>query len=227
VVTRIVNAASRSREAACSPGAIASIEGRWLIDGAAVSDPSGNSSELGGARVWVNGVAASILSASATELSILCPDSVPGSVLEMVVQTDRGIAGPVRTTARSAAPGIFSVDGSGDGQGSVLHEDRSSLAMVRNYRLAAQPAMAGDRVMVYATGVDRLTNIAAKIGDRQIAPAAMGPVANRPGVFWIALAIPAGITRDNNALLLLTGDTPEGITVSTNLVSIAIEGRGR
>jgi uncharacterized protein (TIGR03437 family) len=207
VVTRIVNAASRSREAACSPGSIASIEGRWLNDG----------------RVWINGVAASILSASATELSILCPDSVPGSVLEMVVQTDRGISGPVRTTARTAAPGIFSVDGSGDGQGSVLLEDRPSLAMVRNYRLAAQPAMAGDRVVVYATGIDRLTNISAKLGDRQMAPAAMGPVADRPGLFWVAIVIPDGVTRDNQSALLLTGDTTEGTRLSTNQVSIAVE----
>jgi len=227
VATRIVNAASRSREAACSPGAIASIEGRWLIDGNAVSDPSGNSSELAGARVWVNGVPASILSASATELSILCPDSVPGSVLEMVVQAERGIAGPVRTTARAAAPGIFSVDGSGDGQGSVLHEDHPSLAMVRNYRLAAQPAMAGDRVVVYATGIDRLTNISAKIGDSQIAPAAMGPVPNRAGVFWVAVVVADSVTRDTPTPLLLTGDTGEGIRVSTNLVSIAVEGRIR
>jgi hypothetical protein len=99
--------------------------------------------------------------------------------------------------------------------------------MVRNYRLAAQPAMAGDRVVVYATGIDRLTNISARIGDSQIAPAAMGPVPNRPGVFWIALSVPDGITRDNNARLLLTGDSPEGISVSTNLVSIAIEEKGR
>jgi uncharacterized protein (TIGR03437 family) len=93
--------------------------------------------------------------------------------------------------------------------------------------LAAQPAMAGDRVVVYATGIDRLTNIYAKIGDSQIAPAAMGPVPNRPGVFWVAVVIPDGVTRDNHTPLLLTGDTGEGIRVSTNLVSIAVEARIR
>jgi uncharacterized protein (TIGR03437 family) len=99
--------------------------------------------------------------------------------------------------------------------------------MVRNYRLAAQPAMAGDRVVVYATGIDHLTNIAAKIGDNQVAPAAMGPVANRPGLSWVAVVIPDSIARDNYAPLLLTGDTSEGTRVSTNQVSVAVEGRIR
>ncbi len=48
VVTRIVNAASHSADAACSAGAMATIEGRWLADGA-------------GTKVWANGVATPIL----------------------------------------------------------------------------------------------------------------------------------------------------------------------
>jgi len=95
-VTEIVNAASRSQKAACSPGAIAAIKGRWLSDGTAeVSDPSGNSMEVAGTKVWVNGVMVPVLSASSTEVNILCPYSVAGGHLQFVVQTDHGIAQPM------------------------------------------------------------------------------------------------------------------------------------
>ena len=40
------------------------------------------------------------------------------------------------------APGLFSVDGSGAGQGLVLHAGTTEVAMVRNYRYAGRPAVA-------------------------------------------------------------------------------------
>jgi uncharacterized protein (TIGR03437 family) len=221
VVTGIVNAASRSREAACSPGAIAAIQGRWLITGAAVSDASGSSTELGATRVWANGTAIPILSASDTELNVLCPNSVPGTELQLVVQTDHGVAEPARTTARSVAPGLFSVDGSGSGQGYVLVEETRTLAVVRNYRLPGQPAIPGERLLVYATGVDRLTNISIQIGETQIKPIAVNPVPEHPGLLQIVISIPDGVM--GGSFLSLTGDTPESLTVRTNVLNIAVE----
>jgi uncharacterized protein (TIGR03437 family) len=227
IATAILNAASRSSEAACSPGAIASIQGRWFMDAAPASDLSGQSNELSGIRVSANGIFVPLLSASATELAILCPDSVAGSRLEFVVQTDHGIAAPVRTVARAAAPGIFSVNGVGDGQGSVLLDGSAQLAVVRNYSLPGQPAWPGDRVVVYATGIDRLANVSAHIGDAEVAPAAVTSVPGRPGLFSVTLSIPKNVAAANDAKLGLTGDTPDGVRVSTNLVSIALERNDR
>jgi uncharacterized protein (TIGR03437 family) len=227
VVTRIVNAASRSQQAACSAGAIAAIEGRWLINGAAVSDPSGNSLELAGAKVWVNGITTPVLSASATELTVLCPDSLPGTDLEFVVQTDHGAAEPQRTTARSAAPGIFSVDDSGAGQSWALLEDTGSFAMIRNHRLPSQPAISADRVVLYATGIDTLTGISVHIGEVQVAPASVSPVPNHPGLFQIVVSVPAGIKANGDLPIWLSGDTREANTVRSNIVTIAVEATSR
>ena len=141
VVTGIVNAASRSRDAACSPGAIAAIQGRWLITGAAVADASGSSTELAATRVWANGTAIPILSASDTELNILCPNSVPGTELQLD-GPDRSWRGRARPDNHcSVAPGLFSVDGSGSGPGLCPLERAQTLAVVRNYRLPGQPAV--------------------------------------------------------------------------------------
>ncbi|HTA45567.1 MAG TPA: choice-of-anchor D domain-containing protein [Bryobacteraceae bacterium] len=223
VVTGIVNAASRSREAACSPGAIASIEGRWLISRTVPPDPSGGSIELGETKVLASGISIPILSASDTELNILCPDSAPGTDLEFVVQTDHGVAASVTTTVRSATPGIFSLDGSGTGQGLVFLENTSSVAMVRNYRLSAQPATSGDGLVFYATGIDHLTNVAVHIGEFQVAPRAISRLPNQAGLSQIVFSVPAGIMDSGELQLSLSGDNPESATVLSNVIKVATE----
>jgi uncharacterized protein (TIGR03437 family) len=224
VATAIVNAASRSREEACSPGGIATILGRWLADGAALSDPSGNSTELAGTKVWANGIRVPILSVSATEINILCPDSVPGSELQLVVETDHGAAEPLRTTARSATPGIFSLDGTGTGQGWVLVEGTSSLAMVRNYLVQAQPAISGERLLFYATGVGGLADVSVQIGEFQGPPHAINSVPNHPGLYQVVVSVPdLAVMQKGDLPLSLSGNTPEGFKASTNLVTVAFE----
>jgi uncharacterized protein (TIGR03437 family) len=209
--------------AACSPGAIAAIEGRWLANGAAASDASGNSHELAGTKVWANGVLIPVLSASTAELRVLCPDSIPGSELQFVVQTDHGMAEPIRTTARSAAPGIFSLDGTGAGQGWVLLEGTESVAMVRNYRLASQPAIPGDQVVFYATGIEGLANVKVSIGTSQVALTAINPVPERPGLFRGAISVPVSMIKDGDFPFSLSGIVREGTMASSNIVSIAVE----
>ena len=225
VVTGVVNAASRVREAACSPGAIAAIQGRWLTNGATVEDAGGGSTEAAGTKVWANGAAVPVLSASDTELHVLCPDSAPGTEVEFVVQTDHGIADPVRTQALSSSPGLFSLDGSGKGQGKALLRDTNNMAMIRNYRIASQPVAAGEQVISYGTGLGNLSNISVRIGESEITPAAVTPVPGRPGLYQICFTIPPVMPGDNIPVLL-SGNNPEGIRVSTNVVSIAIEGKG-
>ncbi len=222
VVTGVVNAASREREAACSPGAIATIEGRWLTNGTTVTDPTGASLELAGTKVWANGAAVPVLSASDEELNILCPDAAPGSALEFVVQTDHGTADPVRTKALSASPGLFSLDGSGRGQGRVSLRGTNDPAMIRNYQIAGQPVAAGEQVVSYGTGIGDLTNIVLQVGESEVATAAVTPVPDRPGLYQICFTIPS-MAPGNDIPLLLSGNTPEGIRVSTNTVSIAVE----
>jgi uncharacterized protein (TIGR03437 family) len=216
VVTRIVNAASRSRDAACSPGAIAAIEGRWLTDGTTVSDAE--------TKVWANGAVVPILAASDTELNILCPDAIAGGEVQFVVQTGHGLSDPLTTTARSAAPGIFSLDGSGNGQGWVLLKDTAGLAMVRNRRLEGQPAIPGDQVLLYATGIDRLANISVQIAEFQVTPAAIDAVPRHPGLFQVAVAVP-DVGADNGEVpVSLFGDAPDGSSLHCNVVRMAVEG---
>jgi uncharacterized protein (TIGR03437 family) len=193
--------------------------GRWFLNGPAVSDLSGASEELGGAKVLVDGLPAKLLSASETELSFLCPEATAGSELEITVQTDHGIAAPIQTVARASAPGLFSVDGSGAGQGSAVLEDGVSLAMVRNYRVAAQPAAPGSQVTLYATGLDKLAEYRVRVVETEVSPDSITPVPGRPGVFGVSITLPKEISKIGNLNILLIGNN-----VYTNTVTIAVEG---
>jgi uncharacterized protein (TIGR03437 family) len=185
--------------------------------------------ELAGTTVWANGLTVPILSASATELNILCPDSVPGSDIQLVVRTGHGVAAPFATTARWATPGIFSLDGAGTGQGWVLREGAKtdSVAMVRNYRVSGQPAIPGERLLVYATGVGGLTNVSVQIGEFKVPALAINPVPNHAGLYQVVVSVPNIVMQKNGDLpLSLSGDTPQG-NISTNIVSIALEANPR
>ena len=100
VVDRIANAASGSVQGACSPGAIARIEGRWLTQGDEASDPSGGSLELAGTSVVVEGKSVPILQASPTRIDILCPDAGPASSFEIAVRTPGSVSQPASRPCR-------------------------------------------------------------------------------------------------------------------------------
>ena len=225
VVTRLVNGASRSQESACSPGAVGSLEGRWLSAGPAVSDASGSSLQLGGTTVRIDGAAVPVLYASATMVNFLCPNSIPGGQLSVVLETPDGLAQPVRTIARDLAPGIFSVEGSGAGQGMVFREGAASLAMIRNYRYDAQPAQPDEPILLYATGLDGAMTVTAVIGDIPVVPDAVSPMPGLAGVWQISFKVPHEAMTGNSVPVTVTAVTGGGSAATSNTVTMAIEGR--
>jgi uncharacterized protein (TIGR03437 family) len=216
VITRIVNAASRSQKAPCSPGALATIEGRWLADDSVASK------QPPGTTVQINGAAVPVLYASPTRVDFQCPDS-QGSTLAIVVETAQGGTQPVEAAAGSLAPGIFSVDGSGSGQGAVMHAGSSNFAMVPNYRYAAQTAQAGDHLVIYATGIDGAMRIAVNVGGIETTPDSITPLPGYPGVSQVSFTLPQSTIPGETVDLSLTGLLWDGTTTNSNRISIAIE----
>jgi uncharacterized protein (TIGR03437 family) len=226
-IDRVVNAASQSQEAACSPGAIARVEGRWLAGDSPSSDPSGTSLQLSGTSLKVNGAAVPVLYASLTRVDFLCPHSVPGSSLQIVVETPNAATQPVSTTARDLAPGIFSVDGSGSGQAAAFQAGGSRLVMVRNYRYSAQPAQPGDSMIVYATGIDGAASVSVNIGGIAVSPDSVSPAPGLAGVSQLVFEVPQAATPGDSVTLSLIGRLPNGSPSSSNQVDIAIEESSR
>jgi uncharacterized protein (TIGR03437 family) len=207
VVTGIVNAATRSSEAVCSSGAVASIQGRWL----------------NGGTVSADGVSVPVLSASATEVNIQCPAFAAGTEFHLAVETEKGMSQPIRTITQYATPGIFTVDGSGAGQALALLEGTGRVVMRPNSRVAAQPGEASDRVVLYATGIDALSNLRVGIGGQEVSPLAIAAAPNQPGVFLVTAAIPGNIANLGNVPVSLSGDSYDGLKLRSNTTTIVVE----
>jgi uncharacterized protein (TIGR03437 family) len=227
VITRVINAASQSEDAACSSGAIGRIEGRWLSgESAAVADSSGNSLRLAGAAVLVNGNAVPVLYASATRLDFVCPVAVAGSQLQVAVDTAAGRSPAVETTVRGLAPGIFNISGSDGEHGMVLDSDGARFVMVRNYRYAAQPAQPGDVITLYATGVEGASQVSVRFGQTLAEAEALTKVPEVPGLWLVSVRVPKGETG-NGVGLSIQAQVADGVTSSSNQIRIAIEAPDR
>jgi uncharacterized protein (TIGR03437 family) len=226
VLSAVVNTATNSPDAACSPGSVASFLGKWLSDGTRVVNPSGSSSELAGTRIYVNGTPAPVLYADSTRVNFLCPQFGAGTVLEAVVETEAGRSEAVRTIVQQLSPGIFSLDGSGHGQGLVSLHGTTELATVRDFRNAGQPAQPGDYLSIRATGLGTLDELSAgkplvKIGGIPVQADTIDKVVGIAGVFDIRVKLPEGVPTGSDVPLTLEFPGRDGGV--SNTVSIAIE----
>jgi len=95
--------------------------------------------------------------------------------------------------------------------------------MIRNYRYEARPARTGDRVIVYATGINETSNIEARIGSLKAAVDSITPVPQNPGLFRIVTQIPAGVVPGNSVVFDIVGKMSDGSIAASNPVNIAVE----
>jgi uncharacterized protein (TIGR03437 family) len=213
---------------ACTPGSIATIRGRWLSsDEAPLFDPSGASLQLGDSTIRVNGLAVPILSASPTRLTFLCPDSAPGTDLDVSVETAAGSSVSLRTTMLEAKPRLLlAPDSTGDG-GYITFADSDSLATVRDVRQAGEPAQPEDLVVIRATGLGSLENVAGalaiSIGGIDSAVESVSSDPDAVGVVLIRVRVPAGVSSGTGIPVQLTLRPATGPALTSNTVSLAIE----
>ena len=195
VITGIFNGASWA-EPACSPGSVASLAGRWLASvGTPVSNPSGTVTELGGTRVKANGEYVTVLYASPTRIDFVCPGTAPETPLTISVENTAGISDPASTTMHRATPGLYSFDGTGNGQGQITLTGTSLLATSRDYRALGQPAEPGDSIAIRVTGIATLNGVLpmVTIGDVYAQVQSVQAVPGVAGVWEITAEVPLGI----------------------------------
>jgi uncharacterized protein (TIGR03437 family) len=119
---------------------------------------------LAGTRVLFDGVPAPVIYTWNKQLSVVVPYSVATKSSVAVVVEYSGIASaPVTMLVTPSAPGIFTMDVSGTGQGAILNQDGT-------INSAANPAPKGSVVTLFATGEGQ-TNPGGV--DGQLAPGAL------------------------------------------------------
>ncbi len=101
---------------------------------------------LGGTRILFNGAAAPLLYVSDKQSSAIVPYAVAGRTSVDVQVEYQGVrSDPVTVPVLRSRPGIFSLDGSGQGPGAILNEDGS-------VNSPSNPARRGPIVSIFGTG---------------------------------------------------------------------------
>jgi uncharacterized protein (TIGR03437 family) len=225
LIHSVVNAATGSSELVCAPGSLASIHGRWLAAGTA-SDPTGASLALSGTKVRINGETVRLVYASPAQVNFVCPAASPGSALEVTVEGEFGDSVGFPSQMQPAAPGIFTVDGSGSGQAAIVIGEGALVAGARNYRYAGEPAQPGDQLWIPVTGlgagVDR-GSLMMSLGESSVAVEAVRALGASAGVTQVRITVPAAAPFGDAVPLAIQIVLPDGRLVASRPVTIAIE----
>ena len=226
----ITNAASYAT-GAVAPGELIAIFGNslgppnpWTLQ----LDSHGNvATDLDGTSVSFDGYRAPIVMTSAGQVNAVVPFEVAGQSTTKMQLAFLGVSGdPVTIPVTTTAPGLFTANASGTGQGAILNGDLSPNS-------AANPAAAGSTVVLYLTGagvmkgplatgsvptagsptIDATVQIGGQNATVQYAGVAPGLVA---GVVQINVVIPNGLSPgDKPVLVTIGGNTSQaGVTVA-------------
>lgn len=221
LIGQVVNAAS-GLGGPVAPGEMVSIQGADLGPAALVENPvsaatSGQlSRELGGTQVMINGAAAPLLYARQDQVAAVVPDAVAGETSATLQVQYQGQSTPtMHIPVAAAAPGLFTINGSGNGQGAILNQDESVNA-------AANPAARGSIVALFGTGqgqtdpawpeddlasapYPQLTGtVTVTIGGQPADILYAGAAPDLAAVFQINARVPAGIQAGSQVPVIVT-----------------------
>ena len=130
-----------------APGEIVTLVGAG-IGPAQPQLPAGSptNTALDGISVLFDGTPAPLLYAAPNQVNAIAPYAIDGKASTQVQVTQRGqTVADLRLSVADGAPAIFTLDGSGVGQGAILNQDST-------LNSAANPAAKGSIVVVFATG---------------------------------------------------------------------------
>jgi uncharacterized protein (TIGR03437 family) len=107
--------------------------------------------KLEGVQVFVNGIAAPVQLVSENQISALIPYEISGdsfATFQVVVNGSK--SNLVTVYAGNSAPGIYTADENGVGDGAILHADYSLVT-------SSSPAKPGETILMYLTGLGAVT----------------------------------------------------------------------
>ena len=217
---------SRTATMSCTPGSVASLMGRWLNAGTQPSAaPTGSSTELAGTQVIVNGYPVPLVYASATRVDFVCPATIAGGELEVSAQIE-GAASNAIYANQQATLGLYSVDGSGHGQGRVTFSGTSLLPTPRSYLNNGQPAEPGDTISILSTGAGLGGNpslLGVSIGGVSATVNHVQAMPGMAGIYRIDVTVPAAAAPGDAVPVVVQVAESSGATITSNTVTIAIE----
>jgi uncharacterized protein (TIGR03437 family) len=232
VVTAVTNAASYGT--AIAPGQMVVVWGSGLGPQKAAPlslDSNGLvSTTAGGVQVLFDGIPSPMVYALATQVSAVVPYfGAIHPTTHVQVEYQGVLSDPLTIPVASTAPGLFTADFSGHGQGAILNQD----GVTKNS--TSSPAGAGSIVILWGTGegltdppgvdgrpaVDVLPKplaaVSVTIGGQPAAVKYAGAApGNIPGLFQINAQVPAGVPSGNVPVVVTIGSgaSQSGVTLA-------------
>ncbi len=233
VVSAVTNAASYAQSVA--PGQMVVVWGTGMgpatLAGLALEANGLVANSAAGVRVLFDGIPAPVVYASANQIAVVTPYFGTINATTHVQVEYQGVrSDPFAVPVAATAPGLFTANATGTGQGAILNQDNVT------HNSAQAPAPRGSIVILWGTGegltdppgVDgrlaigvlpaplaavsvTIGGMAAKVDYAGAAPYLM------PGVFQINAEVPQGVQPGNNVPVLVTiggASTQAGVTLA-------------
>jgi uncharacterized protein (TIGR03437 family) len=225
----VLNAATMEAAAPVAPGSMVAIMGQNLSYGRADSPGAPLETLLAGTRVTLGGKVLPLMTASEGQINALVPpDLKVNTRQQLVVVRGSSYSLPESVAISAVQPGIFTKDGSGQGQGLVYRAD-GKLAET------GAAAKAGDIVTLYCTGLGAtspsvpagsaapaspeakvVAEVKATIGgaDAKVMSAALA--VGKVGIYLVKATVPSGVAAGNDVPVILRvgGQTSPPVTMA-------------
>ncbi|MBN9663465.1 MAG: SBBP repeat-containing protein [Acidobacteria bacterium] len=157
VITTVLHQAERTAQA-IAPGLPILLQGEgFLFSGDKLTpDPAAEAlpTTLGRISVTINGTPAPLESVDSTSIAAIAPFGLTGDRATIVVTRDGLASAPIDVALTPTAPGLYTADGSGQGQALAENEDGAT-------NTTDNPAVHGRPIILHAAGAGILTPAAA------------------------------------------------------------------
>jgi uncharacterized protein (TIGR03437 family) len=212
-----------------APGQVVSIFGQnFLAAGSAQADRAPLPTQLGPQNTTVTacGHAFPLYNVMPGQINAQVPLECPTAGTVTATVSVGGQTATQTFTLAPAAPGIFTINGSGSGDGVIVHADNTLVS-------AARPASAGEEVVIYATGLGA-TNpafatgapanqinttalpVSVTIGGKAAAVTYRGLSQGWVGLYQINAIVPSGLTGSQPVVITVAGgySSRPGVTMT-------------
>lgn len=209
-IARVQPAAAAVFPITVAPGMIVSIYGDALAKSTVEAGSIPLPTTLSDAQVMFNGVALELFYVSAKQINAVLPDHAAG-FQALTVQNSSG-ASSVNVVVDPAHPAVFTQDSTGAGPAAAI--DASNGMPVSS----SNPLHAGDYLELFLTGLGASTEAQVTVAGSSCPVSYAGPAPGFVGLNQINCQVPAGLTANPAASLIVTVGAR-----SSNVTTVAVE----
>ena len=227
----VVNAASFVSQAPLAPGSLITLFGSQLAEGQGSASSLPLPVSLAGSSILFAGQSAPLLFASGGQVNAIVPYGLAvNTPQQVVVSRSNSISVPQSVILAAAAPGIFTVNASGQGQGIIVGVDANGKQPIAD---ANNPVTAGQVIVIYCTGLGEVNPpvptgtaapftqisrtvepISVTVGGMRANVSFSGLTPGFVGLYQVNTTVPSGVAPGNQVPVTLIGAGQQSMPVT-------------